>query len=229
MTLEKRPEKDQEKDINIMKHTPKILLTLIFIGFLMTSCVTKKKLKESQELQSTYIIDQTEKKFTNSIKTIKSELKESLVSEFKETLKSFKESTSTNENESTSITATTTAEDGKEKTLTSGNTTIKTDGFNVKVETTSNKSTDKKLETINKELTQSLNEERNARISLENEFKEFKTAQLKVNEELKAEKKAQSKETNKKGLPFWVIIIAILLVLLFVAIKYFKVKIPFIN
>lgn len=198
-----------------------IALFLIFLFNGLISCVTKKKLKESQELQSTYILDQTETKFTNSVQNLKSEISKSILSEFNETIKSFKESSTANENESASISGTLPPGE-KETSVTVGNTTIKNNGGNVSFDIKSSKQLSSQLETINKELAQSLNEERNARISLENELNEFKTAQLKVNEELKAEKKTQSKETNKKGLSFWVIMIALILAVLFVAYKIYS-------
>ena len=205
-----------------MKHTPKILLTLIFIGFLMTSCVTKKKLKESQDLQSTYILDQTEQKWINSVQNIKSELSESILSQFNETIKSFRESSSTNENETTDVTVNITAEDGKEKSATVGNTTVTSNGADIIVKTTSNKSTDKKLETINKELTQSLNEVQNSLKTVKNELNELKKESLRIDEELKSQLETKSKETNKKGLSIWMVIIAIVSAILFVAYKIYS-------
>lgn len=218
----KRPDKDQEKDINIMKHTPKTLLTLIFIGFLMTSCVSKKKLKESQDLQSTYILDQTEKKWTNSVQNIKSELSESILSKFNETIKSFKESSSTNENETTDVTVNITAEDGKEKSATVGNTTVTSNGADISVKTSSTKAINNQIETLNSEWSQKYDILETSIINVTNELNEFKTAQLKVNEELKAEKNTQSKETDKKGLSFWAVIIAIVLAVLFVAYNIYS-------
>lgn len=203
------------------------ILSIILVGLFLisiSSCVTKKKLKESQELQSTYILDQTETKFTNSVQKLESNVTEKLNKVFDEKLKEVKESTSTNENESTTISGSITAEDGKEKTATIGNTTIKSNGANLTFQTTSTKAINKQLETINKELTQSLNEERNARISLENEFIEYVKEQNQINESLKAELEKQSKEINKKGLSFWVIIIALVSAILFIAIKFFKVR-----
>src|SRR5690606_41104956 len=131
----------------------------------------------------------------------KGEISESVSQEVTEKLKEQKETISNDENESVEVTGTLPAGE-KETSVTVGNTTIKNNGGNVSFDIKSSKQLSSQLETNNKELTQSLNEERNARISLENELKEFKTAQLKVNEELKAEKKNQSKETNKKGLSF---------------------------
>lgn len=211
-----------------MSKIEKILSIILISLFLISinSCVTKKKFKESQDLQSTYILDQTEKKWKNSVKNIKSELSESILSQFNETIKSFKESSSTNENESTSISGTLPASD-KETSVTVGNTVIKNNGGNVSFDIKSSKQLTSQLETINKELSQSLNEERNARISLETQFSEYVKEQNQINESLKSKLDTKSKETTKKGLPLWAWMAGVVFALLFFAIKYFKVKIPF--
>lgn len=202
------------------------ILSIILVGLFLisiSSCVTKKKLKESQELQTTYLLDQTENKFVNSINTLESKISNSLNKEFSEKLKQATESTSSNENESTSITGTLPTSD-KETSVTVGSTVIKNNGGKVSFDIKSSKQLTSQLETINKELTQSLNEERNARISLENEFSEYVKEQNQINESLKAQLDKQSKEINKKGLSFWVIIIALVSAILFIAIKFFNVR-----
>lgn len=202
-----------------------ILLSFFLLSF--TSCVTKKKLKESQELTTTHILDVTDIRLANLKNTLKGEISESVSQEVTEKFKEQKETISNDENESVEVIGTLPAGE-KETSVTVGNTTIKNNGGNVSFDIKSSKQLSSQLETINKELAQSLNEERNARVSLENELNEFKTAQLKINEDLKSKLNVKAKETTKKGLSFWLVIIAIVLSLGFVAIRYFKVKIPFV-
>ena len=198
---------------------------MLIIG--LTSCVSKKKLKESQDLQSTYILDQTDIRLANFKNTLKGEISESVSQEVTEKLKEQKETISNDENESVEVTGTLPAGE-KETSVTVGNTTIKNNGGNVSFDIKSSKQLSSQLETNNKELTQSLNEERNARISLENELNEFKNSQLNINEDLKSKLNIKAKETDKKGLSFWLVMIAIVSAILFIAIRYFKVKIPFV-
>lgn len=202
-----------------------ILLSLFLLSF--TSCVTKKKLKESQDLQSTYILDQTEKKWTNSVQNIKSELSESILSQFNETIKSFKESSSSNENESTDVTVNITAEDGKEKSATVGNTTVTSNGADISVKTSSTKAINNQIETSNSEWSQKYDILETSLKTAEMKSEQRDYANLKRIEQLESKLDKQSKETDKKGLSFWLIIIAIVSALLFIAIRYFKVKIPF--
>lgn len=184
------------------KPTMKAFLVFVITMLLLSGCVTKKKLKESQELQSTYILDQTEVKFTNSVQKLESNVTEKLNKVFDEKLKEVKESTTTNENESTTISGSITAEDGKEKTATIGNTTIKSNGANVTFKTTSTKYINKQLESINKELTQTITEYKESLKTIKNEFNEKIETQNKVIAELKAELEKVTKETDKKGLSF---------------------------
>lgn len=210
----------------LTKTTIKIFIIYITVS-LMFGCVTKKKLKESQELTTTHILDVTDIRLANLKNTLKGEISESVSQEVTEKFKEQKETISNNENESVEVIGTLPAGE-KETSVTVGNTTIKNNGGNVSFDIKSSKQLSSQLETINKELAQSLNEERNARVSLENELNEFKTAQLKINEDLKSKLNVKAKETTKKGLSFWLVIIAIVLSLGFVAIRYFKVKIPFV-
>lgn len=213
-----------------LEKTTKIVIALfiIFLTFGLASCVTKKKFKESQTLLEQRILSQTENRITNYTQNIKTDVKESLLSEFKETLKEIKESTTTNENETTTISGTITAEDGKDKSATIGNTVIKTNGANVTFQTTSTKDINKQLETINKELTKTITQLETSLKTIENEFNEFKNNQLKVNDELKSEKNTQTKETNRKGFNFLFIILLIIAILTYISYR-FRHKIPFIG
>lgn len=211
----------------LTKTTIKIFIIYITVS-LMFGCVTKKKLKESQELTTTHILDVTDIRLANLKNTLKGEISESVSQEVTEKFKEQKETISNNENESVEVIGTLPAGE-KETSVTVGNTTIKNNGGNVSFDIKSSKQLSSQLETINKELAQRLNEERNARISLENELNEFKTAQLKINEDLKSKLNVKAKETTKKGLSFWLVIIAIVSAILFIAIRYFKVKTPFLS
>lgn len=212
-----------------MSKSEKILSIILLSFFLLsfTSCVTKKKLKESQELATTHILDMTDIRLANFKNTLKGEISEVVSQEVTSKLKEQKESSSTNENETTDVTVNITAEYGKEKSATVGNTTVTSNGADISVKTSSTKAINKQIETLNSEWLQRYNLVESTLISVVNEFNEFKESQLKINEDLKAEKKTQSKETDKKGLSFWMVIIAIVSAFLFVAIKYFKVKLPF--
>lgn len=200
----------------------KTIIKISLLFFILTSCVSKKKLKESQDLQSTYILDQTEKKWTNSVQNIKSELSESILSQFNETIKSFKESSSSNENETTDVTVNITAEDGKEKSATVGNTTVTSNGADVIVKTSSTKAINKQIETLNSEWSQKYNLLEKSLINVTNELNEFKNYQLNINEDLKSKLNVKTEETDKKGLSFWVIMIALILAVLFVAYKIYS-------
>lgn len=201
-----------------------ILLSLLFLSF--TSCVTKKKLKESQELTTTHILDVTDIRIGNLKNTLKGEISESVSQEVTKKFKEQKETISNDENESVEVIGTLPAGEG-ETSVTVGNTTIKNNGGNVSFDIKSSKQLSSQLETINKELVQRYNLVESTLISVVNEFNEFKTAQLKINEDLKSELDIKTKETDKKGLSFWLVIIAIVSAILFIAIKYFKVKLPF--
>lgn len=205
----------------------KTIIKISLLFFILTSCVSKKKLKESQDLQSTYILDQTEKKWTNSVQNIKSELSESILSQFNETIKSFKESSSSNENETTDVTVNITAEDGKEKSATVGNTTVTSNGADVTVKTSSTKAINKQIETLNSEWSQKYNLLEKSLINVTNELNEFKNYQLNINEDLKSKLNVKTEETDKKGLSFWVIMIALILAVFFVAYKIYSKRLVF--
>jgi cobalamin biosynthesis Mg chelatase CobN len=202
-----------------------ILLSLFLLSF--TSCVTKKKLKESQELATTHILDVTDLRIANFKNTLKGEISEVVSQEVTSKLKEQKESSSTNENETTDVTVNITAEDGKEKSATVGNTTVTSNGADISVKTSSTKAINNQIETLNSEWSQKYDILETSLKTTEMKSEQRDYANLKRIEQLESKLDKQSKETDKKVLSFCIIIIAIVLALLFIAIKYFKVKIPF--
>lgn len=138
-------------------------------------------------------------------------------------------STSETESQTTTVTGTITAEEGKEKSVTIGGTTIKSHGANVTFETTSSKAISKEFQEsfqqISKELQEKsvkLQEVQTELISLKSEFASFVST-------YQSEKNAKTKEVKKTGFQFgvWILIAVVLIVLVF--IWYFRKSIPFLK
>lgn len=214
-----------------MKKLTKItmILFVIYIALGLTSCVSKKKLKESQELQTTYLLDQTEVKWVNSVQNIENKFSESTLKIVNEYLKSYIENTSTNENESTDVTVNIKAEDGKEKSATVGNTTVTSNGADISVKTSSTKAINKQIETLNSEWSQKYDILEKSIKTAEMKSEQRDYANLKRIELLESKLDKQSKETDKTSPTFWVVLGLVISAILFIAIRYFKVKIPFIG
>lgn len=180
-----------------------ILLSLFLLAF--TSCVTKKKLQESQQAESTRVLDIVDIRTNKAIETLKSDVLETLSKKEKETTKEEKKTNTAHENESINVIGTLEPKE-KETSVSVGGTTIKNNGGNVSFEITSTKEYKAERESLIKEFGKVIEEERNARISSEINLQQQIDYLVKENEVLKHEKEQRSKEVNKKGLSFWVLI-----------------------
>lgn len=205
-----------------------IWATAFVLFFLITGCRTVKKewvkenFAEKSELQTTQNI------WTEFVQNSETNITESLKSFFDERIKSVKENTTSNENENTDISVNIKAEDGKEKSATVGNTTITSNGADITVKTSSTKVLSSQLETINKELTQTITKLETSLKTLENKFNEKIDAQNSVIEKLKSELNVKSKETKKTGMSFWFTFSLIILGIL-VLLWFFGDKIPIVR
>lgn len=183
---------------------------LIILAILtLSGCRTAKKEWVKENYQSKIEAVAMANELSNFTKTELTKINQSLILDFEEKLKQATQKTTQEESQSTTVSGTLTAEDGKEKSVTFGNTTIKSNGANVSFKTESRNSINKEYESNLKELHRQLDEERqfnqalnNEIISLKNQFANFASNQ-------KTEKTTQTKEVNKKGWQTWVIVLAV--------------------
>ncbi|MGB0896870.1 MAG: hypothetical protein ACPGRW_06080 [Flavobacteriaceae bacterium] len=193
----------------------------ILILLVLSSCRTAKKewVKENFSEKAT-----VKKYFTAQDSTFKSELNEineTLTATFNERFNS----TTTTKNESTTVSGTITAEDGKEKTATIGNTTITSNGANISFTTSSSKTMESKYVKLVQELQsekQFSQKIQSELISLKSEFANFVST-------YESEKTTKSKTVKKTGVQFGVWIIIAIVLILIVVIWYFRKSIPFIK
>lgn len=218
-------------DYKTMKTTLKnsIISFILYVLLMITifSCKTVNKVKTHEDFASKNDLSQLDQKWSNYLQTFTKDVKETTESAVNAYFIAEKESNSTNENESSVISGTITPGE-KEKSVSIGGTTIKSDGVNVTFEIKSTKAKLQESLTQISELNQTIEKERNARISLENDFKEYKKQQSKVIDELKQEKSTQTKTVSKKGFTFWAIVICALVCVGYLVYR-FRGRIPFLK
>lgn len=210
-----------------MSKLEKILSFILLSLMLMScfSCVTKKKLIESQQSESTRVLDITEIRISKSSEALKQDILETLNKKTSEHSKEENKSDKTEENESVKVSGTLEPKE-KETSVTVGNTTIKNDGGNVSFEINTTKQYKAELESFTKVLHRSIEEQRNALMSTE-KLSESQINELKKEkEQLRSQIETISKQVNKKGLSIWIWIALGLIAVYF--IYRFKHKIPFI-
>lgn len=194
------------------------IISFILYVFLMLSvfsCRTVEKAKTNEQFVSKQDLSQLDQKWSAYLQTFKKDVKETSLATVKDYLKVQKESTSTNENESSVISGTATAEEGKEKTFTAGNTTIKTNGFDISFEINTLKQLNQSYESQIQETNKLLIEERNARISSETSLKQENKELLKRLEVLESEQSTQTKTVSKRTIAFWFIVVCAVSFVLF--------------
>jgi len=130
-------------------------------------------------------------------------------------------------NESTTVSGSIKAEDGKEKSVTIGNTTIKSNGANVSFETTSSKSLTKEFETKYQELNKILQSEKEFNQSLESELTSLKSEFSNFKSTYESEKTSKTKTVTKRGSTFSVWLMIILVLIGTAIFWWFRKRIPF--
>lgn len=206
-----------------------IILLMFSLAFLCSSCRVAKKEWVKENF--------TEKATTQEIRVVQDSTFKSEISKietsihkietFVSKIETFK--TSENETESTTVSGSITAEDGKEKSVSIGGTTIKSHGANVTFETTTSKAISKEFQEsfqqISKELQEKsvkLQEVQTELNSLKSEFSNFVST-------YQSEKNAKTKEVKKTGFQFGVWIIVAIAIIITIFIWYFRKSIPFLK
>lgn len=204
-----------------------IILLLVFISFFSCRTVKKEWVKENF----------TEKATTNEIRVVQDSTFKSEILKLETSISKIEISVSKNEtisettteNETTNVSGSITAEDGKEKSVTIGGTTIKSNGANVTFETSSSKAFTKQFESQLQELetkfeqtSKELSDTKMTLSVLKSEFANFVST-------YESEKTAKSKEVEKSGFGFGVWLIIIIAIILLLAFLYFKSKTSFLD
>jgi len=177
----------------------------------------KATVKKSLTLQSNALINRIEN------------LQETLTAKYDELSKESSKETRTEENESTTVTGNITAEEGKEKSVTIGATTIKSDGANVSFQTNFSKSVSKEFLEKMSALSNEINTQSNKIIELNKlvEAQSRRLSELESNKEIK--KNTSSKDVTKRGFSFGAWLIGLLIfsgLILFFFLKSKIKKIP---
>lgn len=210
-----------------MKTTPRninvtvILAFIIFIFMILSlfGCRTVEKAKSNEQFASKNDLSQLDQKWTSSISYVETKIKESLILDISEKLKQYKESSSTNENESSVISGKATAEEGKEKTFNVGNTTIKTNGFEIAFEINTLKQQNSSYESQIKETNKEVSSLKTALETYETKRIEEVNALTKRVEVLESEKSTQTRTVSKRTIAFWFIVVCAVSFVLFLISK----------
>ena len=210
-------------EINKYKMKKYLILSIVFISLFSCRIAKKQWVKENYAEKS--VIEESLTTQNTLQKNELSKITQEIITNFTQKLQEQKSKVS--ESESTDVSGTITAEDGKQKYVTIGNTTIKSDGANVTFKTSSNIS--KEFESRYKEL-----EENDKKQSIHISTLERRLDSVIINQkQMKVEqdiiKTNQTKSVKKSGLSFgsWFILIIVAIVL--VAIWFFRKSIPFLS
>lgn len=217
--------------VTLKKITVTTIISFVLYVFIMLSlfsCRTAKKEWVKENFTSKEQLVSIQEDLTYSNEEVKNDIKTSVLSDLREVINAFSQKINSNETENSTVKGTITAEDGKEKSATIGNTTIKSNGANITFETSSTKTLNKEIETKFKEVTKQLKEERAFNQTLVSKLNTLELKQLEQQKQIEQLKESKSKTTTKKGFTFGtIIIVAIVLVLLvlLVLLWYFRSKI----
>lgn len=189
---------------------------------MLFSCGTVKKEWVKENFTSKEDLQSIQDNLTYSNEEVKKEIKESLIYDLTEKFKESSNKSSESENETTTIKGSITAEDGKEKSATVGNTTIKSNGANVTFETTNTKAMTKEFESKYNELNKKLDQEQNYSEYLHTEINSLKSEIANLRSSYESEKTAKTKEVVKSGFSFGFIIIGVFVIIIGLVILYFR-------
>jgi hypothetical protein len=213
------------KNVNMIIKKSTCIVVIVLL--LCTSCRVAKKdwVKENfTEIATTQKIravqnDSVDKRINQLSKTVTSQLES-----FKENASRTK---SLNETQSTNVEGSIIAEDGKEKSVTVGTTTIKSNGANVTFSTNTSKSLNSEYKETFEALSRQLKTEQDYRELIQNEVNSLKTQSSAIKKQLQQLTDARSKSVVKRGFSFgawlWFLIIALIVVAYFILRK----KLPF--
>lgn len=205
-----------------------LLILLVFWTFFVQSCRTAKKDWVNENFTSKSETEAFQKGIAKVTETLKKDVAESLTEFKKEVSSTATTSSSETESENTTVTGTITAEDGKEKSVTIGGTTIKSNGADVSFTTTASKEISKEFLEKFQEISSELQSEKLLRETLEAQLFSLKSEFANFRSSYESEKDTKTKTVNKKGLTggftFWIILAIIIIALIW----YFRKSIPFI-
>lgn len=204
----------------------KYIILILVAGSLMSCRVAKKQWAEetfASKALLTQKIDQQQESLEKSFQ----EISESFQSKLLEISESRSESTTMVENESTTVTGSITAEDGKEKSVTIGGTTIRSSGANISFETNTTKALSAAFESKYQQLESQLREEQTTIIKLQTQVNSLKSELSVIKSEIENNKSNRSKEVTRRGLPFGILIAGFIILILIFLFYYFRKQIPF--
>lgn len=199
------------------------IISFILYVFLMLSvfsCKTVNKTKTYEDFVSKQDLSQLDQKWSTYLQTFKKDVKETSLATVKDYLKVQKESSSTNENENSVISGKATAEEGKEKTFTAGNTTIKTNGFEIAFEINTLKQLKQSYESRIEQQDKSISNLQTALETSETIRTEEVNALTKRVEVLESEKSTQTKTVSKRTIAFCFIVVCAVSFVLFLLYKF---------
>ena len=179
----------------------------------------------------------TEKATTQGIRVVQDSTFKSEISKIETSIHKIETSVSKNETKSTSdtesqtttVTGTITAEEGKEKSVTIGGTTIKSHGANVTFETTSSKAISKEFQESFQQISKELQEKSVKLQEVQTELNSLKSEFASFVSTYQSEKNAKTKTVKKTGFQFGVWILIALAIIVLVFIWYFRKSIPFLK
>lgn len=205
--------------VTLKKITVTTIISFILYVFIMLSlfsCKTAKKTWVEENFTSKDVFNTVQETTENFINTEVSTLRKDFTVKYSE----FLQKEATKNNEATTVKGTITAEDGKEKSVNVGTTKIVSNGANISFEIASTKEQLKETETKQTEILEQLSQveiklqqTQNELNSLKSEFANYTSNQ-----------KTTTKETNKRGFTFGVILIGIVLLVVFLVYRYFNRK-----
>jgi flagellar hook-basal body complex protein FliE len=190
-----------------------LIIFLLFIAF--CGCRTAKKTWVEDNFTSKETFKSIEENLTYSNETVKEEIRGSLYEEFSQLLKE----TFKSENETTSTTGSIEGVEGVEKSVTIGNTIIKSNGANVSFQTNNTKLVESLLKDFNevtKKQEQIYKELFEENLMLEKRY-------LESEKRIETLEKTISKTVTKKQLGFGILLLLIVAFLGYLANKRFKV------
>lgn len=204
-----------------------ILIILVFIS--TASCRTAKKEWVKENFASHLELEGVKNTLSEELKKQEASLTENIQSKYKEVLDQKSSEEISNESEDSTISGTIIAEDGKEKSVSYGGTTISSNGATIKFTSKITKALSKEYSSKFQELNNQLDQERKTVETLSSEINTIKKELEHIKSTQDIDRKSKSRDVKSNGFQLVAWVWLGLLIIVIVLLNIFKNQIPFIN
>ncbi len=207
----------------------KSLIPLLLILFSFLSCKSVRKEWVTENYAKKEDIQNLKESVSNEIDKQTLSITKNFNSKYNEVIRQVNSISKESKSEESTVTGEITAEDGKKKSVTFGDTTIESNGVNVSFTSTIRNVISKEYQGKFEEMTKQLQEGQQTIQDLRTEINSLKSEVNKLSSNEEIEKDTKTKTVKNHRLYSVILLILSSALVLFGVLSYFKIRIPFIN